>query len=278
MEPRRGLRVHARAGGAEAPRRQRRVRPLEAAFTTDILLGLGLSQRASIGLAVPIAVIQGGSSGLPPTVHSAGQIPSTALGDMSLLAKATILPNENGGFGMALGTMFTLPTGDPGSFMGEGALTGQARLTADYSLVVANVQASVGYFFRTYERTWPEASAGGVTFGGKLPVVRLHRPQAGHRPRARSEGSAAMGAGVRGWLPLHPVAPFGGDGAAALSPRDALLRQSLRLRPEEGRDLLAGIDIGLSQAVGCPRFAASSPWVGAARSRPGQGRRRRQSR
>ena len=132
---------------------------------------------------------------------------------MSLQAKATLLPNEDGGFGMALATIFTLPTGDRESFMGEGALTGQARLTADYSLLVANVQASLGYFFRTYERTWPDASAGGVTFGGQLPVLLLHRAQARHRARARirrtgSAGSSACAAGCRctRWRPSAETA------------------------------------------------------------------------
>jgi hypothetical protein len=229
-------------------------RPVEAAFTSDLVLGLGLSKRASFGLAVPIAIVQGGSSGLPATVHTAGQVPTTALGDMSLQAKATLRPNDDGGFGMALATVFTLPTGDRESFMGEGALTGQARITADYSFVVANVQASLGYFFRTEERIWPAATAGGVPFGGQLPysfsialkpgIVRALDP----KDRQRWE------LGVRGWLPLHPVAPFGGEGAAALSP--VLLSIADRFAFDRKRDayLLAGIDIGLSQAVGVPTF------------------------
>jgi hypothetical protein len=171
--------------------------------------------------------------------------------------KGALVRNENGGLGLAALGNVSLPTGDRASFAGEGATTVTARLLAEYTLLVAVAQASLGYKLRTDHHTWPDPSIGGIRFGDELPwsVGLAFRPgvlgvDSGNRQRWEI--------GVHGWLPAGPVGPFGsGDpGSAALSP--VLLAASDRIELGHYRDtfLTVGGEIGLTQAVGVPVLRA----------------------
>jgi len=227
-------------------------RPVDSVLETNLVANLGLGEHASLGIVLPAVLYQAGSSNLPAEVATQ-PVASTALGDLGLSAKVRIASNDNGGFGLAAIAGATLPTGDQSSFAGEGAVTAQLRLIADYSFVVADVQASLGYFVRTEERTWPAASAGGYTFGDEIPFsfgVRL-RPDIFHIDR---EDRQTWELAVQGWLPGGPVAPFVDRGAAALSPVMLALSDRIALGRDKDAYLLAGAEIGLSDAVGDPGF------------------------
>ncbi len=233
------------------------LRPLRNVLGVDAFANVGIGQRLSLGVAVPVILYQDGSKPLPPSVSDVDSVPTAGFGDLGITAKGAIIRNENGGFGLAALGYGTLPTGDRASFAGDGSATVTARLLAEYTLLVAVAQASLGYKVRTDHHTWPRADVGGIRFGDEIPwsVGLAFRPgilgvDSGNRQRWEI--------GFHGWLPAGPVGPFGaGDpGSAALSP--VLLAASDRIELGHYRDtfVTVGGEIGLNQAVGVPVFRA----------------------
>lgn len=241
-----------------------RYRPVSSVLGIDPVLNLGIGQRFAIGATLPVIAWQTGSRALPPSVSDVDKVPGSALGDLGLTLKGNLIRNDGGGFGLAALGYVSLPTGNRSSFAGEGAPTVSARLLAEYTLLVAAAQVSLGYKLRTEDQRWPDAGSGGYTFGGELPWsigLALRPGFLGVDPGNRQRWEI----GAHGWLPVGPVGPFGaGDpGSAALSP--ALLAISDRIELGHYRDayVLAGAEVGLTQAVGVPitRFVLSIGWA-----------------
>ncbi|MBL8611077.1 MAG: hypothetical protein JNL38_27285, partial [Myxococcales bacterium] len=239
-------------------------RPVLHLLGMDLVGSLGIGNRVTVGALVPVILYQSGSENLPPTVAQRTSVPASGMGDVSLTLKGSLVDNKSGGFGAAVITAMGLPTGDRSSFMGDGSVNMQARLLADYSLVFAGLQGSLGYRARTAYRTWPDEKAGGVRFGDELPWtfglwVKPTIFGIDDKNRQRMELAA------HGSLPAGPVGPFGsGDpGSAALTP--VLLTVSDRYEIGRFRDffVLGGVDIGLTQAVGVPtlRGVAAFGWA-----------------
>ncbi len=229
------------------------LRPVEHVLGLDAVTNLGIGQRFAVGASLPLVLYQTGTSPLPPTVSQVSSVPGSGIGDLGITMKGSIIRNEGGGFGLAALGNFTLPTADQTSFVGEGAVTAGARILAEYTLLVAVAQASVGYKLRTEPRTWPTEQAGGFRFGDEIPwsVALAMRPgvigvDSGNRQRWEIA--------AHGWFPAGPVGPFGsGDpGSAALTP--VLLTASDRIDIGHYRDtfLIVGAEVGLNQAVGVP--------------------------
>jgi OOP family OmpA-OmpF porin len=240
------------------------LRPVANLVGGDLTGAIGIGVRMSVGLDLPMFLYQNGTNPLPSTVATTTSVPTTGLGDIGINVKGSILPNEGGGFGLAAQGIVTLPTGDRTSFMGDGSATSTVRLMADYSLVFADLQASLGYTLHTDHHVWPNTSVGGITFGDQIPWsigIRIN-PTLFGLDRSNRETWEVAG---HGSLPAGPVGPFGtGDpGSAALSP--VLLAVSDRVALGHYRDafVLAGIDIGLNTAVGVPavRFIAGVGWA-----------------
>ena len=231
------------------------LRPVDHVLGLDGVVNLGIGQRFAIGANVPLVLYQDGSRPLPATVSQVDATPSSGIGDIGLTMKGALVRNEGGGLGVAALGNFTLPTGDRAGFAGEGAVTAGARVLVEYTLLVAAVQASVGYKLRTEHRTWPSEQAGGFRFGDEIPwtIGMTMRPGIlGVDPGNRQRWELA----AHGWFPAGPVGPFGsGDpGSSALTP--ALLTASNRIDLGHYRDtfLLLGGEVGLNQAVGVPVF------------------------
>jgi OmpA-OmpF porin, OOP family len=231
------------------------LRPVEHVVGLDAVANLGIGQRFAIGANLPLVLYQDGSNALPPSVSQLSAIPSSAIGDLALTMKGAVVRNEGGGLGIAALGNVTLPTGDRSSFAGEGAVTAGARVLVEYTLLVAAVQASIGYKARTEHRTWPAEDVGGYRFGDEVPwsVGLALKPgilgvDSGNRQRWE--------VAAHGWLPAGPVGPFGAGqpGSSALSP--ALLALSDRIEIGHYRDafVLVGAEIGLTDAVGVPAF------------------------
>jgi hypothetical protein len=231
------------------------LRPVSHTLGLDAVANLGIGQRFAVGAQVPLILYQDGDRPLPDTVSQVNATPSSGIGDLGVTMKGALIRNEGGGFGLAALGNFTIPTGDRASFAGEGSLTAGARVLAEYTLLVAAVQASLGYKLRTDHRTWPSDAVGGYRFGDEIPwsVGMTLKPgilgvDSGNRQRWEIA--------AHGWLPAGPVGPFGTGqpGSAALSP--ALLAVSDRIEIGHYRDtfVLVGAEIGLNQAVGVPVF------------------------
>lgn len=233
---------------------------VEHAVGLDAVLNLGIGKRFALGALVPVTLYQTGTS---PSFAGLASVPKTALGDVGVSMKGSILRNENGGFGLAALGYVSLPTGNSDAFVREDAPTVTARALAEYTLLVAAVQATVGYKLRTKNPVVPSAT-GGYTFGDEIPwsVGFALRPGVfGLDPGNRQRWEV----GAHGSLPVGSIGPFGlGDpGSAALSP--ALLAVSDRIELGHYRDayVLLGADVGLNRAIGVPvvRAVASIGWA-----------------
>jgi len=236
--------------------------PIQNQLGADLTLDLGLGSRAAVGIDLPTFLYQEGSSGLPPTLLSSSRVPTSGIGDLAVTGKGALLTNEAGGFGLAALAALTAPTGNRLSFMGEGSATVTARLLADYSLVLASLQASLGYTLRTDHHAWP---AGGVTFGDEIPWTFGFTLHPGIVHALDNGDRQSWEVALHGSLPAGPVGPFGtGEpGSATLSP--VLLAFSDRVALGHFRDayVLVGGDVGLTGAVGVPtiRAIASLGWA-----------------
>lgn len=246
-------------------------RPLIAVFGGDVLANVGIGKRAAVGISLPYVLAQGsGDRPLPSTIQTNG-VPISAIGDLAIHGKGAIIRNEAGGFGLAALVGLTLPTGARTSFTGEGSVTGNVRVLAEYSLIILSLQGSLGYAFRTERRTWPDASvqAGTVNgdppvrFGDSIPFSLGLVMKPGIIRALDPSNRQTWEIGVHGWVPAGPVAPFVDPGAPALSP--VLLAASDRIEIGHDHDVyvLLGAEVGLSQAVGVPllRSIVSVGWA-----------------
>jgi OmpA-OmpF porin, OOP family len=252
---------------ARTPTNQVASRPLEHQLAADLTLGLGLGERAAVGLDLPVFLWQDGTSPLPPSIVSGGEVPTVGIGDVSVYGKVTALSNDrqglHAGFGLAAIAAASLPTGDRASFMGEGAVTVSCRVLAEYALGVAAARASVGYTLRTEQRVWPYPGTNASVFGNGLPwaIGVVLKPKA-LWPSVDSDDRQLWELAAHGLLPAGPVAPFG-SGASLLSP--ALLAFDDRISLGHSRDayVIVGGDLGLDTAIGVPtgRLLLSVGWA-----------------
>lgn len=231
-------------------------RPVEHQAGLEFVAGLGLGERGLLSAIVPVS-FQASGGAPPPGTLSGGRLPASALADSALALKIALLPNPEGGLGIAATTALSLPTGSREAFVGEGAVTSTTKLFAEYTLIVASVQASLGVKVRGAERTWPDPAYGGTTFGHELPfsfgfAVRpaIFRMDAEDRQRWELA--------IRGSLPLSPVGPFGAGLPGSATQTPVMLSAADRIGLGRTRDayVVAGVDLGLDRAVGVPAVRA----------------------
>jgi hypothetical protein len=237
-------------------------RPLEHLLSADLVAGVGIGERTAVGVDLPFFVWQRGSDSLPSSVVTGGAVPTTGLGDVSLVGKVTILSNDRQGLragpAFALLGNVTLPSGNRSSFMGDGSTTASLLALGEYALGVGAARAAVGYKLRTEQHTWPEAP-GGVTVGDEIPwaLDLAVRPKV-FAPALDAGDRQQWEIGLHGALPVRPVAPLGlgKHGASALSP--LLFAAGDRISLGHFRDsyVLAGVDFGLDHALGVPAIRA----------------------
>ncbi len=141
------------------------IEPLRNTIGAEIVGGLGIGERAAVGVDVPFFLWQEGASSLPVGVVAGGAVPKAGIGDVTISGKATIISNDRqsvrAGPALAAVAALSFPTGNRASFVGEGAVTSSLRLLAEYALGVVAARASIGYTLRTERRTWPDPSLGG---------------------------------------------------------------------------------------------------------------------
>jgi len=212
--------------------------PLRHQVSLDYLFAIGLGDRVALGLSLPSLLYQEGDL-IEAAVAEAGPLPTSALGDVALTAKAVLLPAGDLG-GLALGAVarVTLPTGDPASYVSEGTATGELRVLSELSLVALGLRATAGVKVRGEETLFV-----GQRFGHELPwgAALVLRPQAlGWDDKGRWSWAVE----THGAIALTPS-----FGAAAGSP--ASIGPTARYTPSE-LSFLAGAELPLSSAVGTP--------------------------
>jgi len=117
-------------------------------LTADLFGSLALFDRLSIGLSVPLFLLNSGEgTGFIPLDP---EVSGFALGDIRLSVKGGILTREKGGDGFGLGAAldFTLPTGQKDSFVSDGFQIAPA-IIADFKAGDFMVTGNLGYRLRT---------------------------------------------------------------------------------------------------------------------------------
>jgi hypothetical protein len=238
---------------------------VEHQFTGDFSVAVGLFERLTLGLDLPVVLGQVGDE--VPIGSAASRFvgseppPLTALGDLGIRAKVTIVQPDidevglSRGFGLALDDRFTVPTGDERSFIGEGGITNETRLIGELSHGPIWGSLRAGAKFRARAGKYacnpdlPEDQCES-RFGHELPLgfgLAL-RPQAlGVDP----DGIVTIFAETRGYLPLDPIRPF-----EAGAPAGWFASAAGRFAFGDVA-LLAGVEVGLRDGVGNAPFRAT---------------------
>jgi hypothetical protein len=251
--------------------------PIEHSLGADLVAGIGLGDRAAIGVDLPFVLWQDGSSSLPSSVVSRGKVTATGMGDAALYGKATILSNDrqgvHAGLGLAALGALTFPTGDRESFTGEGSVTSSLALLGECALGVGAVRATVGYKLRTDRHPWPDPITGNVTFGDEVPwsIGVSLRPKA-IAPAVDADDRQVWEVALHGSLPAGPVGPFG-HGASTLSPVLLAVDDRISLGRRGDAYVVWGGDFGLDHAAGVPSFRVvfSLGWAPRAHDRDADG-------
>ncbi len=239
-----------------------KIRPVTNLVGADVVAGVGLGDRASLGVDVPTFLWQDGTSSLPAGVVQSGKVKASGIGDVAAQGKVTVVSNDRqgvqAGWGLAVLGALSIPTGDRTSFLSDGAFGASVRLLGEYALGIGAVRAVVGYSARS-PRTWPDAALGGVTFGSAIPwaIGGVLRPKA-LSAALDSDDRQLWEIAAHGALPAGPVTPFGLGQAGASSLSPALLAVDDRVTVGHDRDayVLVGAEVGLDDAVGVPTFRA----------------------
>ena len=256
-------------------------RPVEHSLTGDFTFNVGLFGRAALGLALPYAIYQSGEplDDAGRSVLGDLKLPAQALGDLALVGKLTLIPptsGDHGGFALAVTERFTLPTGDETSFLGEGDVTSETRLHAEYTTRTVGLYANAGAKFRGSEERFacgpapagPAADDPCLTrVGHEVPFGLAFRlfPRGLGVDRA---GRWATFAEIYGQVPISPIDPFSENRVAsvevAVGARYALLRDF---------SILAGVATAIVAGVGEPpvRAVLSFGWAPRAHDADGDG-------
>lgn len=236
-------------------------------LSADLAASLGVAERAMIGLDLPVLLSQAGDEPTPEAQRVLGtsSLPGQALGDLGLTTKLTAVKptlGTLGGFGLALHQRFTFPTGSEASYVGEGAMTSETRLLAEYRLVAVGLHLATGVKLRAEEAQVacadrPAGDAGCPTrFGHELPfgLGLTLKPQAFGIDQ---DGRITLFLETHGYLPLAPIGPF-------QSSRVAAAQLGLGARYALGDvSLFGGVEAALVGGVGNPpvRAMLSIAWA-----------------
>jgi hypothetical protein len=219
----------------------------------DLVAGVGLFHRLYLGFDLPVLLYQTGDKPTASATRALGDfaLPGQAFGDLGLDLKVTLVrptAGDLGGFALALHDRLGLPTGDPRSFLGEGVVTNESRLLAEYRLPAVGFHGALGFKLRGHFEPLACGAVGEdkcpARFGHEIPFglgVSL-RPQAfGIDDKGRMTWFVEM----NGHLPAEPIAPFKSTAASSLQ-----LDVASRFALPADLSLLAGLQTALIGGVG----------------------------
>ena len=136
---------------------ERRWELIQDQMTIEAMGTYSLFGWVDIGLAVPVHVINQGQTKNPNDATGDERIDShgaQAFGDIRLSPKIKLLERSEStlGFGVALSSLFVLPTGDPDGFVSDG-FSWQPSLIVDFETHGLNLGVNVGARLRGISRT-----------------------------------------------------------------------------------------------------------------------------
>ncbi|HEY3496966.1 MAG TPA: thrombospondin type 3 repeat-containing protein [Polyangiaceae bacterium] len=135
--------------------------PVRHQLSADLVGGIGLGDRLGLGLSMPFILYQDGE----PAPSGGDALPHSALGDLGVVARATLVPQGSlGGAGFAVLGRISFPTGNPSSYAAEGQITSELRLLFELGVLGSSLRAMAGARVRENERSFA-----GEAFGHDLP-------------------------------------------------------------------------------------------------------------
>lgn len=199
----------------------------------DLVGSFALLDRLELGFDLPFIPYELADNTLAklPDFHSSG------LGDLRLDVKGLLWAPRLGvhRFGLSVVAGITFPTGDSGSFMGEGSVTGRPRLVGEWRSPWLWAAVNLGFVLR------PERDFADLHVTHQLEYgVAVSTPPLPH-------GFAVLGE-VRGLVGID--LPSGASLTSAEAPAE--LAVGLRWRTRFGLALEAAIGAGLSRGYGVP--------------------------
>lgn len=212
--------------------------PVAHQISVDYLAAVGLTRHLAFGIVLPTVVYQSGDDARQ-LVSQAQALPASALGDLRLTLKATLVPSGDlGGFSLAALGRASLPTGDETSYASEGSASGELRLLGEFSLIAVVLRATTGVRMRGAEQKFA-----GLDVQHELPwgMGLVFRPQILGIDRS---GRWAWSVEARG--------------AVSLAPGFAERRESLALLGPSARyaigdfTLNLGAEFSLTDTAGAP--------------------------
>ncbi|MFO0591326.1 MAG: thrombospondin type 3 repeat-containing protein [Polyangiaceae bacterium] len=234
--------------------------PMRHSLTGDFAINVGLFGRASLGLVLPYALYQSGDPSRPTIAALTGdvRVPAQALGDVGLVGKFTLIAPTSGeyGFGLALHERFTFPSGDEASWLGEGDVTSETRLLAEYTTRTLGLYGSTGFKLRGSEERVLCSSEGAGTASDPCLTRAGHEIPFGlslrFTPRGLGLDPAAKWtafAEIYGHIPVTPIDAFREN-------RVATTEVALGARYAFQRDFsaLAAVATGVVSGLGEPAF------------------------
>lgn len=196
-----------------------------------LAVALGLGRWAEIAIQLPAIVAQSGDTLVVPTGDDLAVPTSFALGDPRVGGSYHLIGRPLRGPQLAISAFASIPLGDEEALAGDGALGGQARLSAAYAGRGLTASVGLGAALRP-ERTFETATSGPEWLADAGLYVRPHRRLV---LSAEFLAATAIGSGA-----------FSGE----RSPLETIL--GLRFSPGRGAWLGVGGGAGLGSAPGSP--------------------------
>jgi hypothetical protein len=129
----------------------------------DLVGSLGVAERISLGLALPVIPFQNGEQ--PPAGSGGEKPPVAAIGNPQLDARGTLIEQGLlGGFGLAIDARVAAPTGTRQAYVAEDQTRGELRLLGELGVLGSSLRFTLGARARTQGVTFA-----GERFGSDLP-------------------------------------------------------------------------------------------------------------
>lgn len=166
--------------------------------TTNVTAAFGLFGHAELLFDLPLVLHQQGTT-TDGTPESTGGLQASALGDLRLGVKGTILRTPRRGFGLGIAADVTAPTGDQTALSSTGGVQASGRVLAEQTMARGMVvAANVGYLAR------PELRIGDVVVDDSVMMAAALRVPIDRRQIVAWVGEVESWIGVaRG--ASHPV-------------------------------------------------------------------------
>ena len=128
----------------------KRAEVVKERLTLDLMGSFSLFKWVDIGLALPVHLVNTGERDF--TDSNIADFASAGLGDIRLSPKVRILHRgeDDQGFGLAIDSLFVLPTGDPEGFASDG-FSWQPSVIADLKWGGLHLAANVGFRLRDHQ-------------------------------------------------------------------------------------------------------------------------------